>query len=180
MDYSIDGYDVSVTFDHDDTHGAPWEECDGHGVVSGWERRAKRAGEKILCSDRGARLFYDVQETMRIAIRDGWNAEPYDQGTKREKAARAVARDFDYLRGWCNSEWHYLVVGVTVTRNGEHIGEDYLGGVESGGTYAEETAREMAENIIAEDQETRRVNWLGALHEARERKYWAARDVATV
>lgn len=83
------GYRAEIEIERDDDMGEPWEEHDGHGPVSEWERREKRPYERILCSDRGAHRFYDMQEALKIAKRDGWDAPPYRTGTKGEQAARA-------------------------------------------------------------------------------------------
>lgn len=61
----------------DEHHGAPWEEEDGHGPVSGWTRRDKAPGEMVLCKDRGMRRLYDFAEACRIARRDGWGFLPF-------------------------------------------------------------------------------------------------------
>lgn len=106
---------------------APWDNSDGHGVVSDWTSRDKNPGERVLCSDRHSKRFYDVQASTAIAKRDEWDAAPYG-GTKGEKAARAVEADYEYLRQWCNDEWFY--VGVVVTdSDGNHLAS--LWGIES-------------------------------------------------
>ncbi|MDE2103157.1 MAG: hypothetical protein KGL39_38280 [Patescibacteria group bacterium] len=175
-----DGYAVRVQLSYDDTLREPWKEDDGHGPVSDWTQRDKRAGELVLAGDHGQRLYYDFAEAVRVAKRDGWDAPPYGRGSKGERAARAVQRDFDYLRGWCRGEWHWTVVGVRVSRHGEEIETDYCGGIESKGDYWREHAAEVANGIINHDQQSRLASWRGALREARERRYWAQRDVATV
>ena len=72
----IDGRTFNVTIEPDSSHGAPWEEEDGHGPVSEWTRRDKRPGERVLCEDRGSRRYYDFAEACRIARRDGWGWLP--------------------------------------------------------------------------------------------------------
>ena len=175
-DYTIDnetmdlgnGYKAEIEIFQDEFMGEPWKEHDGHGVVSEWETRSKAPYERILCSDRNSHRFYDVQETMKIAIRDGWDAPPYQQGTKGEQAARAVARDFESLRAWCNDEWCWVTSHVTVTRNDQEVGEDYLGGVESCGDYWKEEGERMAREIVKQDKAERR-----------ERKACEQRDIVT-
>ena len=143
----------AVDIERDDDAGAPWECCDGHGPVSDWERRDKRPGEMILHESRGMRRFYDYAEACRIALRDGWNAAPYDipGETARQRAARAALADFEYLRGWCKGEWHY--VGVIVTLLGDDDGErteisDSVWGLEaSDKDRLREEARLIADDI---------------------------------
>ncbi|MFM0341157.1 hypothetical protein [Paraburkholderia fungorum] len=66
------GYPFRVRIEADQCMGAPWEEHDGHGVVSDWTTRDKRPGEIVLNTDRSSRRYYDVEASMKIARRDGW------------------------------------------------------------------------------------------------------------
>lgn len=111
--------DVEMTFaveiheDHD--HAAPWVECDGHGPVTGWLTRDKRPDEMVLNTDRGQKRFYNFKDACRIALRDGWGCKDLDgTETKRQKAAKAAMADFEYLRAWCNNDWSYVGVEVTL------------------------------------------------------------------
>lgn len=74
--FTHNGREYEMRIERDEDHGAPWDEEDGHGPVSGWERRDKRPGEMILSEDHGARRFYDFAEACRIARRDGWGFLP--------------------------------------------------------------------------------------------------------
>lgn len=74
----------------------PWENEDGHGPVSEWERRDKMPGEMVLSGDgRGrlgtdcARRFYDFAEACRIARRDGWGFLPGRLEITTEDAGKA-------------------------------------------------------------------------------------------
>lgn len=127
-EYQIEcsGFTFSVEYHYDEHTGSPWDEADGHGPVSGWERRDKKPGELILCEDRGSKRFYNYAEACRIALRDGWGAPGAIEGeTKRQKAARAAVSDFEYLRGWCNGEWHWAGIVVKMLDDeGEETGEE--------------------------------------------------------
>lgn len=164
---------VTVTTERDDDPSAPWEECDGHGPVSEWRSKdSKRPGERVLCSDGRGRMvrFYDWQAAIAEAKRDGWDAKPYKTGTKGQQAERAVAADFEFLRGWCADEWQYVVLIVRlVGADGVEISRDVLGGVESYGEYWREQAAEMANALVA-----------AYAVETGEREHWEARDVVTV
>lgn len=136
----------AVKIERDDYVGAPWVESDGHGPVSDWTARAKLPGERVLATrerfDGTAHRYYDYAKAIGIAKRDGWDAPPYG-GTAGEKAARAVERDFEHLRGWCRDEWHWSI--VTVTWNGY---SQCLGGIESGDAdYLQEVALELIEEL---------------------------------
>lgn len=114
----------------------------------------------MLCDDnrtglRGntSRRFYDFAEACRIALRDGWNAAPYDvQGeTPRQRAAKAARADFERLRAWCNDDWQWCGVIVTASREGIDLGRASLWGIESdAGAYLVEVANELAGEAIAE------------------------------
>ena len=68
---TINGREYQVEIVPDEFHGLPWEENDGHGIVSEWTSRDKRAGELVLNSNRGSKRFYDYAGTLKIAKRDG-------------------------------------------------------------------------------------------------------------
>ena len=144
-------FTFAVEYECDINFCEPWNECDGHGPVSDWTRRDKRPGELVLSKDRGSRRFYDFAEAVRIARRDGWNCEPYqDDETPGERAAKAARADYEFLRAWCNDDWQYLIVTVTLLDDEgdktEHT--ETMGGVESYHDYHEEVARDMASDIL--------------------------------
>jgi hypothetical protein len=149
------GRKYRVRFEHDDSHGAPWEECDGHGVVSDWTTRDKAPGERVLASDRSSKRYYDVCETAKIAKKDGWGLGNDELAklaqslgrmpTKKEIVARAVDNDFEYMRAWCNGEWHYCGVVVSHCESDE---TESLWGIEDNEyDYLAEVARELADEI---------------------------------
>lgn len=148
----INGLRFRVTYSRDEYADAPWNDCDGHGVVTDWERRNKLPGELVLAEDRGSRRFYDFVASCKLALRERWDSVPYNDGTqtKRQQAAKAARADYEYLRSWCNDDWCYLVVDVVLLgENDEEVDgySDSLAGVESYKDYNEEIAREMAEGI---------------------------------
>lgn len=67
---------ISAAIEPDNDHGAPWDNCDGHGPVSDWTRRDKKPGELVLNTDRQSKRFYDYAEACRIARRDQWGWLP--------------------------------------------------------------------------------------------------------
>ena len=148
-----DGLTFRVSHHHDDHSGEPWKEHDGHGPVTGWEYRDKRPGELILNEDRGTKRFYDYAEACRIARRDGWNAAPYhiEAETPRQQAARAALADFERLRAWCNDEWHWCGVVVTLLDDdGEEVDSTSLWGIDSDDdTYRADVANELARELAS-------------------------------
>lgn len=150
----VSGFDFRVNIETDNDHGAPWEECDGHGPVTDWERRDKKPGELILNTDRGAKRFYDFSAAVKQARAEGWNAPPYDVPgeTAGQRAAKAARADYEYLRRWCDNQWCYNVVTVTLADDGaDDCGFfEVLGGVEDGSPeYLQEAAEELAANVLA-------------------------------
>jgi hypothetical protein len=147
----VNGLTFAVRIEHDDCMGAPWTEHDGHGIVSEWTSRSKAPGEKVLASDRTSKRYYDIQATIELAIKDGWGASGNTEGmTKRQIAALAVEQDFEHLQAWCNDDWRWVYVMVTlldVERNATNERES-LGGVESSDSeYLKSTAIELATEI---------------------------------
>jgi hypothetical protein len=154
------GEQFHVAFPSDDFGRLPWED-DGRGLVSDWTSRAKAPGERELCSDRSSRRFYDFAETMKIAKRDGWGLGEDDKAkladklghapSRKEIIAEAVERDFEYLRRFCNDQWSYVGVVVTLLDDdGEKTDkQDSLWGIESDcDDYLESTAYELADKIL--------------------------------
>lgn len=177
--FEREGYKFTVTHPFDDTGDAPWERCDGHGPVSKWERRSKRAGEHILCSDHGSHRFYAWQEAIELAKRDGWGLSDSAKAdlcrrlgrepTKGEIREEAVKRDFEYLRGWCNDKWHYCGVVVTLLDSkGEETDEsESLWGIEDNAyDYLRDTAHDLADEIISRLRDRENVERSARLFEA--------------
>lgn len=159
--FAHDGLRFVVSIEHDHDHGAPWENEDCHGPVSEWTRRDKKPGEWVLCSDRGSKRFYDAAEATRIARRDGWGlaengiaalaAKLGRTPTQGEITAEVVRQGFEFLRRWCNDDWHYVGVCVRhVTQNEDARYGHASWGIESDCTeYIAEVARELAAECAA-------------------------------
>lgn len=153
------GREFTVRFQHDDCSDAPWEMSDGHGPVSDWTTRDKLPGERLLNSDRGrSRRFYDFAEATRVAKKDGWGLCPDDiaklaaklgrQPTRKQIVREAVERDFEFLRSWCNDEWHYCGVIVEHAESGKSTS---CWGVEDNAyDYLETLAHELAGELAFE------------------------------
>lgn len=172
-----------VNIERDDDLGAPWEEHEGHGPVSEWTTRDKKAGERVLSSDRSIKRFYDIAAATKTA-RAEWSISDAKRTeieaklgramTNGEIAAHAVESDFEYLKAWCEDRWYW--VGVVVT----HIGPDddsdktpdyghALWGLESeDDEYIEDCALDLIRQYADELDS-----------EATERAYWEARDTVT-
>lgn len=148
---TAEGTHYRVRVSYDDFADEPWDYCDGHGPVSEWTARDKRAGELILATDGRSKRYYNFQEAIKIAKRDGWGCDGLTgKETPGEKAVKAVMADFKHLKAWCDNEWHYAVLHVVLLDSeGEIAGYDeYLGGVEFG--YGMEYWKEEAANMAEE------------------------------
>lgn len=152
-DIELNGTTYRVEFFHDEGMGAPWEEHDGHGIVSDWETRDKKPGEVIISQDRHSKRFYDVAATMRIAKRDGWGVSDVDTSgmTRAQIIALAVQSDMERMRGWCNDDWHWCGVSVfPLTADGDELRSktESLWGIESDAdVYFDEVIDELIAQI---------------------------------
>jgi hypothetical protein len=154
--FETEGLRFRVTHVRDEDMREPWKEHDGHGVISDWTDRGKSPGERILVSDRSQHRYYDIQESIKIALRDGWGVEHPEGKTKRQIAAEAVEEDFRRMKAWCDDEWWWVgVVVALLDTDGNPIGRpecrESLWGIEgdSGAEYFDEVARELAGEIAA-------------------------------
>lgn len=196
MDYETmehKGHTFRVAFEFDQDNGPPWENDCGRGIVSDWRRAsytgrpAKAPGERVLCTDRYSARFFDFAGTVAKARRDGWGLSASDLASLRDRLKReptkgqiaheCVEREFEFLRQWCEDQWQYVGVIVTLL---DSAGEetpytDSLWGVETFADYHQEVARELMDNCLAD----RRRDIVRKAKETRERNYWASRDVVT-
>ncbi len=152
-DIEQNGKTYRVEFIFDSDMGAPWKEHGGHGIVSDWESRNKKPSEIVIASDRGAKRFYDIAETTRIAKRDSWGVSDADttKMTQAQITAMAVQHDMERMRGWCNGDWHWCGVSVfPLNEDGDELRSktESLWGIESdAGEYFDEIIYELIAQI---------------------------------
>jgi hypothetical protein len=105
----------------------------------------------ILAQNGSSKLFYDFQVAVKQARKEGWDTEPYGQGTRGERAHRAAMADFKHLRGFCDGSWSYCGVEVTlIDEDDEPIGtfEESLWGIQDDDyKYIDEVVEELMEQI---------------------------------
>ncbi len=156
-----DGHKFRVEHFADEDTGAPWKQHEGYGVISEWTTRDKKPGEVIIATDRSSHRFYDVSATLKIAKRDGWGLSEDEIAklaktlgrapTKGEITRKAVDMDAERMRGWCNDDWCWIGVVVTLlTVDGDALEsrQESLWGIESDSSnYLREVAQELAEQI---------------------------------
>ena len=145
------GMSFRVEHHHDSDHGEPWKEADFYGVVSDWTTRPKKPSECILATDGPHHRYYEIAESTALALRDSWgDGKPTSTRTKRQIAAAAVQKAFERLRDWCNDEWHWCGVVVTLldTDGNKTSRTQSLWGIESDADeYLKEVAIELADEI---------------------------------
>ena len=148
---------VEIKYDDDD-HGPPWEDCDGHGVITGWVPRMDHMEGWYLNRCGSSYRYYDYKATLPKAIKEQWDAPPYRTGTKLEQAMRAMRADYEYLRGWCHDEWWYVGLIVTLRdENGRELDEESCWGYESMCVdYIASEARSWAAHMIRKARDEKR------------------------
>ena len=134
---------MNVRIEQDQDYNPPWIENDGHGPVTEWTRRDKRPGEIILCQDSGVKRYYDFQAAVKQAKRESWGIAGRTFKTRGEQAAAAAMVDYQYLRGYCKGDWHYI--GVIIEDGEDNVS---LWGIESNAydyidTVIEELKKEL-------------------------------------
>jgi len=168
------GWYAIVKTEYDENMGAPWKEHDGHGEVSEWRHydprdgdAGKRSGERVLCRDGRSARFYDFARAVETARKDGWGCSHWGDGkypvpldtsktrenyaghtTAREMAACAADQDFRFLQRWCNGDWQWISVIVTLfDADGAKVDHDALSGIESDGDYWKVVAAEIVNTL---------------------------------
>ena len=184
------GFSALLNITPDDDSGPPWKEFDGHGEV----RCVTHAygipeGWRHLHTNRFQVWIYNWAGALAQAKAEGWGTSrkllPLP-GNKRVTRAQvreaAVQADMDHMRGYLDGSWSYVGVVVKIRdADGVEVGEDSLWGVENSDVvWLKETVAEVFTNAAWDYMEPRRLQrWRAALHEARQRRYWASRDVVT-
>lgn len=95
-------------------------------------------------------LPYEMCTADALPLERGCAAHGGKVPTPGEIAAAAAEQDFQFLRRWCNDEWHYVVVSVELQdSDGETVERDALCGVEDDTDYWREEAAEMINALAA-------------------------------
>lgn len=149
----VGGFTLTARLEED--HGdPPWEREDGHGPVSEWTSRPKRPGEWVLDADGRHRRYYDAQAAIKQAKAECWGPrDVYTWATPAERAAIAVRDDFEALKAWCDDEWSYVGVVISVSRNGVLLDDHAasLWGIECNYPFSDNShLTEVANELIPE------------------------------
>jgi hypothetical protein len=157
-----EGFTIVATLHADDDQDPPWEREDGHGPV--YTTKHPKAGWRRLTYEADPTYYYDYEGALALAMRDHWGPRGGDRpGLSREDNAKlAVEEDYEALRAWCEDEWRYYGVAVTVSKAGVQLTGEYdhaVWGIEGnypGGdnSYFPEVANQLAEEALDAAKET--------------------------
>ena len=148
------GWSLKFEIQRDDDSGAPWKECDGHGVVYERSGREDYMDEWVLNSDRGWYRYYDWKASLKIAKRDRWGCKPYDSSP----AMDAVKADYEFLRRWCEDDWWWIGCIVTLyDEHGDELNSESCWGFDSDSMdYVASEARSWAARMIVKTRKAER------------------------
>ena len=120
----VNGRNYKVEIKDDTDCDAPWDFCTPLGEVSDWVYRDKYPSERILNTDHSSKRFYDWGGAVR---------EARSQGMSGPDAVKAANQEYEYFRRWCNDDWRYVGVIVTLLDDDDNETDfsDSLWGVES-------------------------------------------------
>ena len=185
------GRTVRIEYFYDDTYRPqPWADYDGNVNIesvpySRYGRYEKKPSEIIFYAGRGhAPYKYDIREAHKKARAESWcTGCDWAKGlTRKQIAARAVTENVEFWRGYLKEDWFYAGVVCTVlgAEGEETENTDSCWGLETFNDYHETEGRERAIALAESVSKKNLKAWRSALREARQRKYWASRDVVTI
>ena len=148
----INGYNFIIVNELD-IDFTPWEYCDNEvNLITDWTRRDKKPGELILTTDRTYKRFFDYQAACRYALDNQWGSRDALPGdTKKQIASKAALNLFNYWRSWCDDEWAYRYIEITLIdpdTNQETYFIDSCGGIEDLNNYDKDWINENAAVLI--------------------------------
>jgi len=150
------GLCAQVHIASDDDCGPPWEIEDGPvvGIRELGRNENPQPNEHYLYQGgRDKKTYvYDYEASLQVALDDRWGIEGDTTSLSALKIAEyAVRDDVNHLRRWCNDEWRYI--GVTVTLRGRDerkLSENSLWGIDDSTEQWREVATEMINHQLQE------------------------------
>lgn len=143
----VNGFDFVVKVTDDTYADPPWNQGDGHGSVRkcgnphwhGEGQSTKKPGERPMNKpDRNTyQYYYDWKGACKQARTEGWGP-----GGVHE----AVQADFDFLKGYVQGTWEYVLVTVTLANRPDY--DSCVGDVETFKDYQWEFAKELAQEVL--------------------------------
>ena len=149
---NINGYEFKIVNELDDDI-TPWEYCDNEAdLVSDWTQRDKKPGEMILNTDGKFKRFFDYQAACKYALKYQWGSRDALPGdTKKQIASKAALNLFNYWRSWCDDEWSYRYIEITLINPDTNQETDLIesrGGIEDLNNYDQDWIKENAIILI--------------------------------
>ena len=149
---NINGYKFKIVNQQGDDV-PPWQYCDNEAdLVSDWTRRDKKPGEFVLNNDRIFKRFFDYQAACKYALKNQWGSRDALPGdTKKQIASKAALNLFNYWRSWCDDEWTYRYVEITLINPDTNQETDFIescGGIEDLNNYDQDWINENAVILI--------------------------------
>lgn len=97
--------------------------------------------------------YYNWIASYHKAEQEGWGMGPdwkaaNPNATREDELRAAVDADYDYLRGWYNGDWCYMLLTVTELGENGDVADISLGGIES--LQSDEELQEYVDDLIAE------------------------------
>ena len=149
---NINCYEFKIV-NEQDIDLTPWEFCDNEAdLITDWTLRDKKPGEMILNTDGKFKRFFDYRAACKYALKyqlGSRDALPGD--TKKQIASKAALNLFNYLRSWCNDEWTYRHISITLIDPDTNQETDFIescGGIEDLNNYDQDWINENAVVLI--------------------------------
>lgn len=149
---NINGYEFKIVNQQDDDM-PPWEFCDNEAdLLSDWTRRDKKPGELVLNTDGTFKRFFDYQTACKYALKNQWGSrDSLPTDTKKQIASKAALNLFNYWRSWCDDEWAYRYIEITLIDPDTNQETDLIescGGIEDLNNYDQDWINENAAVLI--------------------------------
>ena len=149
---NINGYNFIIVNELDDDC-TPWEYLDNDAnIISDWTRPDKKPGELILNTGGTFKRFFDYQLACKYALDNQWGSrDSLPTDTKKQIASKAALNLFNYLRSWCNDEWVYRYIKITLIDPYTNQETDFIescGGIEDLNNYDQDWINENAAVLI--------------------------------
>lgn len=143
--FSHDGLNFMLQIEQDYDAGLPWENDDGHGIVT---TDPSTPGALHL----GAGWYYDQHASLAKAEQDEWGLPPELAAglAPHEVTYKAMLLDFQRLKDWAEEAWWYVGVIVTLLDldGGKTREHESLWCIESDSeAYLEQVGIELADMI---------------------------------
>ena len=106
----------------------------------------------VLNTDGTYKRFFDYHAACKYALKYQWGSRDALPGdTKKQIASKAALNLFNYWRSWCNNEWAYRYIEITLIDPDTNQETDFIescGGIEDLNNYDQDWINENAVVLI--------------------------------